>query len=81
MDDSCGDGLARSEALVVLPKRSQTTCGPWARFARAAKSASFDQMTEPGRPGSGFDFVIGSRAETDLMDVVRRIAPCAEPAG
>ena len=42
-----GASLARSEALVVLPNRSQTTCNPGARRARTAKSASFDQRTAP----------------------------------
>ncbi len=41
----CGPNLARSEALVVLPNRSQTTCRPGTPRARSAKSASFDQMT------------------------------------
>ena len=44
---SWGASLARSEALVVLPTRSHTTCNPWFRRARSAKSASFDHMTAP----------------------------------
>lgn len=69
---------ARSDGLVVLPNRIETTCSLAARRARSAKSESFDQITAQCLR-LGFDRSVRRCTEAEVIDVIGGIALRRQP--